>query len=96
MKKIVYIVHCIDTEGPLYESLQAKFDRIKEVFGVKIKPTTKNLRRLREKKISLNGNEEKVANLLSNHLTNYNDTWKKIDKMHSKIFSKRIVQALEF
>ena len=88
MKKIVYIVHCIDTEGPLYESLQAKFDRIKEVFGVKIKPTSKNLRRLREKKISLNGNEEKVANLLSGHLTNYNDTWKKIDKMHSKIFSK--------
>ena len=88
MKNTVYIVHCIDTEGPLYESLQAKFDRIKEVFGVKIKPTSKNLRKLREKKIPLNGKEEKVANLLSSHLTNYNDTWKKIDNMHTKIFSK--------
>ena len=67
MKNTVYIVHCIDTEGPLYESLQAKFDRIKEVFGVKIKPTSKNLRKLREKKIPLNGKEEEVANLLSSH-----------------------------
>ena len=87
-KKIVYIVHCIDTEGPLYESLQAKFDRIKEVFGITIKPTSKNLRRLRAKKINLNGKENSVATLLSSHLTNYNDTWKKIDKMHSKLFSK--------
>ena len=30
-RKIVYIVHCVDTEGPLYESLLAKFERIKEV-----------------------------------------------------------------
>ena len=26
----VYIVHAIDTEGPLYESLDATFDRIRE------------------------------------------------------------------
>ena len=37
--KIVYIVHCIDTEGPLYESLKAKFDRIEDIFNIKIKPT---------------------------------------------------------
>ena len=44
-KKIVYIVHCVDTEGPLYESLSAKFERIKEVFNVNIKPTLKNLKK---------------------------------------------------
>ena len=32
--KIVYIVHSIDTEGPLYESLEAKFERIKDLFGI--------------------------------------------------------------
>ena len=89
----VSFVHCIDTEGPLYESLQAKFDRIKEVFGIKIKPTSKNLIKLREKKIPLKGKEEEVANLLSSHLTNYNDTWKKIDKMHS-IFKKYIARCM--
>ena len=31
-KKIVHIVHCVDTEGPLYESLSAKFERIKDLF----------------------------------------------------------------
>ena len=41
-KRIVYIVHCVDTEGPLYESLSAKFERIKDLFGVNIKPTSKN------------------------------------------------------
>ena len=44
--KIVYIVHCIDTEGPLYESRQAKFKRIKDVFNIEIKQTAKNLKKL--------------------------------------------------
>ena len=61
-KKIVYIVHCVDTEGPLYESLSAKFERIKEVFNVNIKPTLKNLKKLKLKQIPLNGKEKKVAN----------------------------------
>jgi len=86
-KKIVYVVHCVDAEGPLYESLQAKFDRIKDIFSLNIKPSVKNLKKLREKKIYLNGKEENVATLLSSHLTNYNDTWDKIEKMNKKIFS---------
>ena len=28
MTKEVYFVHAVDTEGPLYESLDAKFDRM--------------------------------------------------------------------
>ena len=86
-KKIVYIVHSVDTERPLYESLQAKFDRIKEIFSINIKPTSQNLKKLRERKIPLNGKEKIVATLLSSHLTNYNDTWDKIKKMNKKIFS---------
>ena len=86
-KKIVYVVHCVDAEGPLYESLQAKFGRIKDIFNLNIKPSVKNLKKLREKKIYLNGQEENVATLLSSHLTNYNDTWDKIEKMNKKIFS---------
>ena len=27
----VYVVHCIDTEGPLYESLESKFERLRDV-----------------------------------------------------------------
>jgi len=86
--KIVYIVHCIDTEGPLYESRQAKFNRIKDVFNIEIKQTAKNLKKLKLKQIPLNGREERVATLLSSHLTNYNETWNKVDKMLERIFSK--------
>ena len=82
-KKIVHIVHCIDTEGPLYESFSAKFERIKDVFNINIKPTAKNLKKLKLKQIPLNGKEERIATLLSSHLINYNDTWKKIDKVSS-------------
>ena len=86
--KIVYIVHCIDTEGPLYESLKAKFDRIEDIFNIKIKPTIQNLNNLKLKKIPLGGVEKKVSSVLSSHLTNYNTNWKKIDKMITEIFSK--------
>ena len=47
-KKIVYIVHCVDTEGPLCESLEAKFERIKDIFNVKVKPTSINLKKLKK------------------------------------------------
>ena len=80
-KKIVYIVHCVDTEGPLYESLSAKFERIKEVFGVSIKSTLENLRKLKSIKIPLNGKENDIATLLSSHLTNYNDINKTFNKI---------------
>ena len=33
-EKIVYIVHCVDTEGPLYESLEATGERIFNTFGL--------------------------------------------------------------
>ena len=31
----VLIVHAIDTEGPLYESFTAKFDRLNDLFNIK-------------------------------------------------------------
>ena len=50
--KRVFFVHAIDTEGPLYESLAAKFERIKDNFNVNIKNrTTSTLNLLRQKKI---------------------------------------------
>ena len=77
-KKIVYIVHSVDTEGPLYESLKAKFDRLYDVFNLKLSPKKNILEKLKNKKINLNGKEDAVSTLLSNHLTNYNDNWKKL------------------
>ena len=65
--KTVYFVHCIDTEGPLYESLEAKFQRIKDIFNIKIKKSKKNLEKLKKAEIPLNGKEKKL--LLSSRVT---------------------------
>ncbi len=87
-KKIVYFVHCVDTEGPLYESLNAKFERIKDIFNISIFPSKKNLEKLKKKQISLEGREDKIASVLSSHLTNYNSNWSKIKEMIKRIFSE--------
>lgn len=87
LKKNVFIVHAVDTEGPLFESLEAKFERLRDLFNIKIEPTYENLEKLKNKKINLNGRENAVAKILSSHLGNYNDNWSKIDLMIDKIFS---------
>ena len=80
MKKIVYIVHAIDTEGPLYESTKATFERLESTFGIKLNPTYDNLQKLRNEEIKLNGIENEVAKFLEPTLQNYHDTWDKIEK----------------
>lgn len=34
MGNIVYVVHCVDTEGPLYESIEVTFELIKNIFNL--------------------------------------------------------------
>ena len=88
-KKQVLIVHSIDTEGPLYESLQAKFDILEELYNIDdIEPTVDNFKRLQNKEINLGGQEDEIALFLSKQRTTYNDTWDKIDAMLKKIMSK--------
>lgn len=84
-KKSVFIVHCIDTEGPLYESVSATFQRLEDLLGIKIEKKTKTyLDDLRKGKIDLAAKED-IMTILSGHLSNYNTTWDAIDKMHEKI-----------
>jgi hypothetical protein len=88
MTKEIYFVHAIDTEGPLYESLEAKFERIKNIYNIDIKDKTEeNLIRIKNKEINLKGKETEVSQMLSSHLTNYKDNWSKIDNMNEILFS---------
>lgn len=77
----VYVVHCIDTEGPLYESLDATFERLYDVFSIKIPPSRDSLSKIQNCELDLGGQEEAVAQVVAQHLLAYNDTWKKIDGM---------------
>jgi hypothetical protein len=76
---IVYVVHCIDTEGPLYETPLVPFEQLKRVFGIEIEPTRENLIKLQNGMISLNGKEEEVKNLLDSHKLSTKGDWKEIE-----------------
>ena len=78
---IVHVVHCIDTEGPLYEPLQVTFDRIAGIFDLHFEASHKTLTQLQNKEINLNGLEDEVARVLAPQILEYNDNWNKLDKM---------------
>ena len=46
MARPVYVVHCVDTEGPLHESVEATFERLKAIFGIDLEPSVALLRQL--------------------------------------------------
>lgn len=77
----VLILHAVDTEGPLYESVQAKFERLQDLFGVTLPATRANLEAMKRGELPLGGIEKDVQRILGGHLASYNDTWDKIDEM---------------
>jgi len=85
--KTVYIVHSVDTEGPLNESLRANFERVQEVFGHDIECSTENLKKLQDRDINLGGDEEKVQRLLFGTRIRTHQTWDQLDKMLDEITS---------
>ena len=93
MKK-VYVVHCIDTEGPLYESLEASFARLREIFGIELEASRENLRKIQHCELDLNGKEELVADAFADKRISTLGDWTEVDKvldvlMNDK-FRKRI------
>jgi len=89
-KKIVYVVHCVDTEGPLHESIEITFQRLETILGIQMEPSIENLKKIQNKELDLGGKEEIAALILSSHLLDYNNTWEKMDKMLVKIMSPEL------
>ena len=69
-KKNHYIVYCIDTEGPLDESLDATFERLHQIFGISMQPTEENLLLLQTGKIN-HPNKKQIAKALDKQLLSY-------------------------
>jgi hypothetical protein len=86
--KPVYVVHCIDTEGPLYESVDATFDRLREIFRLNMPASQDLLRRLQAGEVELEGLEAAVQKVVDPHLLAYNDSWDKVDAMLAKLLSE--------
>lgn len=85
--KTVNIVHCIDTEGPLYESVGATFERLREIFHIDLPPSEGMLARLQAGEVDLGGIERAVQKVVDPHLLAYNDSWDKVDDMLSRLMS---------
>jgi hypothetical protein len=79
--KTFYIAHCVDTEGPLHESLNATFERLKHIYHLNLKPSKNLLTKLQKRLVDLGGLEESVQNSVNPKLLNYNNNWKKIYSM---------------
>lgn len=83
--KIVYIAHCIDTEGPLFESTEASFERLKEIFGVDVEASESNLEKIQNQELDLGGVEEEAATTFSPRFLNTNESWTEIENQIDKI-----------
>ena len=89
-KPIVYVVHCIDTEGPLNEDLLTTFKRLKSIFNISLKASKANLKKIQNQEIDFkNVKKSEVAKVFSKKLLDYNNSWTKINKMLKKILSKK-------
>ena len=89
ISKTLYVVHCIDTEGPLNETLNASFERLNKSFGLKIRPSIKMLKDLQQSKIDHQGIEKAVADLLNPKILKKNKNWEEIKKMLSEALSDK-------
>ena len=86
--RLVLVTHVIDTEGPLSESLDATFERLEHLYGVKGLPKTQEtLEKLKAKQIDLGGAENKVSETVNEHALAYKTSWGEIDEMLNRIMS---------
>lgn len=84
LEPVLHVVHCIDTEGPLDEDIEATFLRIDELFGLRLEPSHEMLRALQRMEIPLDGLEEQLAAVVAPELLAYNRNWGDIRAMLSE------------
>ena len=80
-KPIVYVVHCVDTEGPLEETLEATFERLRKEKNIDLQPSLATLNSLQNKNVDLNGQENEIADYLSPARLSYLSTWQALEEM---------------
>jgi hypothetical protein len=86
-QKILYLVHCVDTEGPLYESLEATSQRLKSTFGLDIDiATSEDLEAVRNGA----GVPDSIKNQVNEFISRicYNENWNQLDEMLGELFSQ--------
>jgi hypothetical protein len=94
-KNTLFLVHCIDTEGPLTETLAATFERVSSTFGLQLPANSETLFKLQNRQLDLGGLEDAVARMIAPELLAYNTNWDSIrtmlDELLSDTFRRRML-----
>lgn len=92
-KPVVHVVHAVDTEGPLDESIDATFMRLEQIYGLQIEPTVDNLLIVQEGRGQIFGmtdfQAESAQLTFSRVNLAYNRTWDEINSVMKDFFSSR-------
>ena len=87
--KTLYVVHCVDTEGPLDETLEATFERLEQIYGISLEPSEPTLALLQNQMFP--GISEQlgasIADTFSPLNLRFNRNWQQVDQMNELIFS---------
>ena len=89
-KNKLFLVHCVDTEGPLVETLNATFKRLKDNKNIYLKASSRNLTKLQNKEINLNGRENEIADYIHKKRITYLENWNEVGNMLKKIQQKSL------
>lgn len=87
MSGILHIVFCIDSEGPLYESLDALAERVYLQFGLVLEPTIEGVEKMRRGDGVPCALKEKVSTFLQPRLINNAGDWPSLYASLDKICS---------
>ena len=84
---LVRVVHCVDTEGPLDESVEATFERLGKAFGMAFEPSPQKLESLRRGEGVPPDIRDAVMRMLDPHLYSFRRNWSEIDEMLDRVQS---------
>lgn len=88
-KKILYIVHCIDTEGPLNESYQNTIQRVNSAYNLNLKNKYSVYQNLVNHNFCYGDKiDTSLKKMINKKLLKYNKNWRMIDKMLDTCLSK--------
>lgn len=85
--KVVYVVHCVDTEGPLYEKSSVPFDMIENIFGIHVDESKENLEKLQNGEFKFGGVEKEIQKLVDKHRITTRGSWEEVGKMIDEVTS---------
>jgi hypothetical protein len=96
-KGVVYIVHHVDTEGPMCEPVPEIFKRLENTLGIKLDiiPNNANLIKLQNGNVDLNDiYKAEIKKIIDPQLISFKENWKDIDEMLSRITTKKYREQL--